>query len=223
MTQSDSLSSSDINHRRSSVTISPRPSPGVTSCLPRDKRKYLHIFLKDFDSCFLQAIQGQATFLGSSWFATYRLWKLSNFLQNYSFAAMSIIICGKISDPQHRDLSDIIQHLRELISIFNSLVSILTVIKSEMIWQINDVMSLSQLVDSDIIHQPLLENPEYVSPSSLLTTLVPGNIDVSITLTFSPITVKNLETSSCSLSDKFSKLSNDYSSFASKFIQLDVD
>ena len=195
----------------------------MTSCLPRDKRKYLHIFLKDFNSCLLQAIQGQATFLGSSLFDTYHLWKLSNLLRNYSFVAMSTIICGNISDPQHRDLSDIIQRLRELISIINSLVSILTVIKSEMIWQMNDVISLSQLVDSDIIHQPLLENLDYVPPSSLLTTLLPNNVDVSTTLIFSPITVINLETSSCSLSDKCSKLSNDYSSLASKFIQLDVD
>ena len=65
--------------------------------------------------------------------------------QNYSFVAISSMICGETSDPQHRDLPYIIQRLREFIPIFDSLVSILTVTKSELTWQMNDGMSLSQV------------------------------------------------------------------------------
>ena len=136
---------------------------------------------------------------------------------------MSSMICGETSDPQHRELPNIIQRLRQMIPIFDSLVSILTVTKSELTWQINDVVSLSQLAAPGVIHQPPLEDLTSVPPSPLLTTLVPDNVDISIPLVSSPTTVTNLENSYRSLYDKFRKLSNDYSSLASKFIQLDVD
>ena len=171
----------------------------------------------------LQAIQGQTTYLESSWFGTYRLWKRNNLLQKYSFVAMSSMICGETSDPQHRELPDIIQRLRQVINIFDSLVSILTLTKSELTWKMNDVISLTQLAAPDVIHQPPLEDPASVPPSPLLTTLVPDNVDISIPLVSSPTTVTNLEISYRSLSDKFRKLSDDNFSLASKFIQLDVD
>ena len=136
---------------------------------------------------------------------------------------MSSMIYGETSDPQHRDLPNIIQCLRQMIPIFDSLVSILTVTKSELAWQMQAVVSLSQLAAPDVIHQPLLEDLASVTPSPLLATLVPDNVDISIPLISSPTTVTNLEISYRSLSNKFRKLSDDYSSLASKFIQLDVD
>ena len=48
MTSSDSLSSGTTSHFQSSGVISPRPSLGITHCRPRDKRKCLQNFLKDF-------------------------------------------------------------------------------------------------------------------------------------------------------------------------------
>ena len=99
MTSSGSLSSGAASHRSSSGAISPCPSLDIPRCRPRDKRKCLQYFLKDFDSSLLQAIQGQTAYLASSWFGTYRLWKRNNFLQKYSFAAMSSMICGETSDP----------------------------------------------------------------------------------------------------------------------------
>ena len=179
--------------------------------------------MKDFDSSLLQAIQDQTIYLESSWFGIYRLWKRNNFLQKYSFAAMSSMICGETSDPQHRELPDIIQRLRQVIPIFDSLVSILTVTKSELTWQMHDVVSLSQITAPDVIHQPPLDDIASEPPSPLLTTLVPDNIDIFIPLVSSPSTVTNLEIYYSSLSDKFRKLSDDYSSLAFKFMQLDVD
>ena len=44
------------------------------------------------------------------------------------------MICVEISDPRHRELPDIIQRLRQMIHIFDSLVYILTVTKSELTW-----------------------------------------------------------------------------------------
>ena len=38
-----------------------------------------------------------------------------------------------------------------------------------MIWQIHDVVSLSQLAAHDVIYQPPLEDPDYVHLSSILT------------------------------------------------------
>ena len=130
MTSSRSLSSGATSHRQSSGALSPHPSLGIPRCRPRDKRKCLQNFLKDFDSSLLQAIQGQTAYLASSWFGTYRLWKRNNLLQKYSFTAMSSMICGKSSDPQHRELPDIIQRLRQMIPIFDSLVFSLTVSES---------------------------------------------------------------------------------------------
>ena len=132
MTSSGSLSSDATSHRQSSGAISSRPSLGIPRCHPRDKRKCLQNFLKDFDSSLLQAIQGQTTYLESSWSGTYRLWKRNNLLQKYSFATMSSMICGETSDPQHREFPDIIQRLRQMIPTFDSLVYILTVTKSEL-------------------------------------------------------------------------------------------
>ena len=87
----------------------------------------------------------------------------------------------------------------------------------------HDVVSLPQLAAPDVIHKPPLEDQAFVPPSPLPTTLVPDKVDISIPLVSSLTTVTNLEISYCSLSDKFRKLSDDYSSFASKFIQLDVN
>ena len=86
-----------------------------------------------------------------------------------------------------------------------------------------DVVSLPQFAAPDVIHKPPLEDPAFVSPSPLLTTLVPDNADISIPLGSSPTMVTNLEISYRSLSDKFRKFFGDYSSLASKFIQLDVN
>ena len=72
------------------------------------------------------------------------------------------MICGETSDPQHRELPNIIQRLRQIIPIFDSLVSSLTVSKSALIWQIHDVVSFSQLAAHDVIFQPPLEDPDYV-------------------------------------------------------------
>ena len=125
--------------------------------------------MKDFDSSLLQAIHGQTTYLESSWFGTYRHWKRNNLLQKYSFANMSSMICGVTSDPQYRELPDIIQRLRQMIPIFDSFVFSLTLSESALTWQIHDVVSLTQHATPAIIHQPPLENPDYVHLSSILT------------------------------------------------------
>ena len=104
---------------------------------------------------------------------------------------MSSMICGETSDPQYRDLTDIIQRLRKMIPIFDSLVSILPVTKSELIWYV----SLSHLAAPDVIHQPPLGNLASVFFSPLLTTLVPDNVDISIPLVSSPTTVTILKIS----------------------------
>ena len=132
MTLSGSFSSGATSHRQSSGTTTPRPSLGTTCCRARDKRNILQTFLNNFDSSLLQAVQCQTTYLESSWSGTYRHWKRNNLLQKYSFAAMSSIIYGESSDPQHREFPDIIQRLRQMIPTFDSLVYILTVTKSEL-------------------------------------------------------------------------------------------
>ena len=145
MTSLGSLSSGTTNQCQWSGAISPRPSYGVTSYRPRDKLKYLQISWRILTRVCSNLSKVRLAFLNllDLLHTVFGIATIS--FQNYFVVAISSMICGETSDPQHRDLPYIIQRLREFIPIFDSLVSILTVTKSELTWQINDSMSLSQV------------------------------------------------------------------------------